>query len=88
MKKMPKTQPKTQPKTEEEWKKVLTPEQYEVLRQKGTERLFPANYSTPTKTGYTDAPRAVTRFSDRKPNLILKRAGRVSTRLCPEALCI
>ena len=25
------------PKTEEEWKKILTPEQYKVLREKGTE---------------------------------------------------
>jgi len=27
-------------KTDEEWRQVLTPEQYEVLRQKGTERAF------------------------------------------------
>ncbi len=27
-------------KTDEEWKKILTPEQYDVLRHKGTERAF------------------------------------------------
>lgn len=27
-------------KTEEEWKKELSPEQYEILRNKGTERAF------------------------------------------------
>jgi len=31
-------------KTEEEWKKTLTPEQYRVLRQKGTERAFTGQY--------------------------------------------
>lgn len=31
-------------KTEEEWKRVLTPEQYRVLRQKGTERAFTGAY--------------------------------------------
>jgi len=31
-------------KTEEDWKKELTPEQYEVLRKKGTEAAFSGEY--------------------------------------------
>lgn len=31
-------------KTEEEWKNILSAEQYEVLREKGTERAFTGKY--------------------------------------------
>ena len=43
-------------KSEEEWKKELTPEQYEVLRQKGTERAGTGRYLHNKETGiYTCA---------------------------------
>lgn len=35
---------KNMPKTDEEWKKVLTPEQYEVMRGGGTEAPFTGKY--------------------------------------------
>lgn len=38
-------------KSEEEWKKVLTEEQYKVLREKGTERAFTGKYWDHTEEG-------------------------------------
>jgi peptide-methionine (R)-S-oxide reductase len=43
-------------KTEAEWKAALTPEQYRVLRQKGTERAFTGRYWNHNEEGaYTCA---------------------------------
>lgn len=35
---------KSMPKSESEWKKKLTPEQYKVLREKGTEEAFTGKF--------------------------------------------
>jgi peptide-methionine (R)-S-oxide reductase len=39
-----KTERASLPQTEAEWKEVLTPEQYEIIRQKGTEPAFTGQY--------------------------------------------
>src|SRR5438128_2224162 len=38
-------------KSEEEWKRELTPEQYHILREKGTERAFTGKYYNSKEEG-------------------------------------
>ena len=51
-------------RSDEEWRRILTPEQYRVLRQKGTERAFTGEYwETKTEGTYRCAGCGTTLFA-------------------------
>ncbi len=41
-------------KSDEEWREILSPEEYQVLRQSGTERPFTGEYTDHKETGVYD----------------------------------
>jgi peptide-methionine (R)-S-oxide reductase len=54
----------TESKSDQEWKLLLTPDQYRVLREKGTERAFSGEYWDKHEAGtYTCAGCGATLFS-------------------------
>ncbi len=67
-------------KTEEEWRKELSPEQYRVLRQAGTERAFTGAYWDNHEPGSITVRRAAWTCSAQILNSSPAVAGRVSTR--------
>jgi peptide methionine sulfoxide reductase MsrB len=65
-------------KNEEDFKNKLTPEQYKVLREKGTEAPFSGKLIHPDKDGVFKCAHVEIPYSKLMQNLILARAGRAS----------
>ena len=65
-------------KSEADWRKQLTPEQYHITREHGTERPFSHPYNKEKAAGTYMCP-AAPRFSGQRPNMIRAQAGRAFT---------
>ncbi len=69
-------------KTDAEWRAQLTPEQYRVLRDHGTERAFTSPLNDEKRKASSIAPGATASCSRARPNTTAARAGRASTTIC------
>ena len=67
-------------KTEDEWKTELTPEQYRVLRKKGTEAAFTGKYHDLDADGMYRCAACGQPFFPVTPNIIRERVGPAFTR--------
>ena len=66
--------------TDEEWRKILTPDAYQVLRQEGTERPFTSSLLNEHRAGTFGCAGCDLRFIRRRRNSKAEPAGRVSGR--------
>ena len=72
-----KTYPVT--RTEAEWRARLTPEQYHIMREHGTERAGSCALNWEKRPEFSLAQAATSRSSNRSANSTAARAGRAST---------
>ena len=77
-------------KSDREWREALTPDQYEVLRHRATERPFTGKYVHEKREGRTVAPAAAPSCSPRRRSSTPGPAGRASPsrRTGPTSSCM
>jgi hypothetical protein len=73
-------------KSDKEWKKILTPEQFRVLRKSGTERAFTGKYNDHYEKGTYVCAGCGTPPSAWKPNTTMALAGRALWRQLRRAM--